>query len=186
MSVIDILINKKYKDEVFNFISNLQNITIDIAKSVIVEVNIHDELPEQFKSIFNVKQITGKYDLTVLNPDGKTYDEQYISVFKSVITNFSNYSKEEYEDRRFNLYVQNLGYIYLGETHDGETFTAEINSSELPEKTMEKIKNKLIQSGYLKLNPKSKSKKPLILEVQLQITQTFERHNSFKDYPFAM
>lgn len=182
----DILINKKYKDEVFNFISNLQNITIDIAKSVIVEVNIHDELPEQFKSIFNVKQITGKYDLTVLNPDGKTYDEQYISVFKSVITNFSNYSKEEYEDRRFNLYVQNLGYIYLGETHDGETFTAEINSSELPEKTMEKIKNKLIQSGYLKLNPKSKSKKPLILEVQLQITQTFERHNSFKDYPFAM
>ena len=180
----DILINKKYKNEVFSFISNLQNITIDIAKSVIVEVNIHDELPEQFKKIFNVKQITGKYDLTVLNPDGKTYDEQYISIFKSVVTNFSNYNKEEHEDRTFGLYIQNIGYIYLGETNDGETFTAHISSSELPEKTMEKVKSKLIQSGYLKLNPKSKSKKPQVIEVQLQITQTFERHGNFKNFSY--
>ena len=82
------------------------------------------------------------------------------------------------------MYIQNIGYIYLGETNDGETFTAQISSSELPEKTMEKVKSKLIQSGYLKLNPKSKSKKPQVIEVQLQITQTFERHGNFKNFSY--
>jgi molybdopterin converting factor small subunit len=41
-------------------------ITIDVVKSIIEEVNIHNESPSVFMDVFNVKKITGKYTVTKL------------------------------------------------------------------------------------------------------------------------
>lgn len=68
--VNDILEYTEFKDDCINFISNLETITIDIVKAVLLEVNIHQESPSVFENVFNVKKIKGKYNLIVLD-DGK-------------------------------------------------------------------------------------------------------------------
>lgn len=68
--VDDRLINKEFKDEVVKFLANLEIITIDIVCAVIEEVNIHDELPEKFKGVFNVKPLDDVFDVSILK-DGK-------------------------------------------------------------------------------------------------------------------
>lgn len=66
----DILIHKELYDKVLHFISTLEIITIDIVKAICQEVNIHNEDPENFASIFNIKRISGKYDVYHVNEDG--------------------------------------------------------------------------------------------------------------------
>jgi len=68
--VDDILINKDYKSECINFISNLETITVDIVKAIISECNIHNEAPSAFESVFNVKKLKGKYNLSLKEKDG--------------------------------------------------------------------------------------------------------------------
>jgi hypothetical protein len=51
----DLLINKSHKDDCIKSISKLQIITVDLVKSIIQEVNIHDEAPSKFMDFFNVK-----------------------------------------------------------------------------------------------------------------------------------
>lgn len=68
--VDDQLINKEFKDEVVKFLANLQIITIDIVTSVVEEVNIHNELPEVFKDVFNVKAMDDVFDVYVLDAKG--------------------------------------------------------------------------------------------------------------------
>jgi SpoVK/Ycf46/Vps4 family AAA+-type ATPase len=64
--VDDLLKYKKHKGELISAISNLEVITIDVVKSIIEEVNIHNEPPSVFMDVFNVKKITGKYTVTKL------------------------------------------------------------------------------------------------------------------------
>jgi DNA polymerase III gamma/tau subunit len=71
--VDDILVHTHHRDSTIQFISCLELITVDIVKAVCTEVNIHDEDPEKFASIFNVKKLTGKYDVYILGPDGKNH-----------------------------------------------------------------------------------------------------------------
>ena len=61
--VNDILIYTNLVEEVKLFISTLEIITVDIVKAICEEVNIHNESPKEFSNIFNVKKITGKYDV---------------------------------------------------------------------------------------------------------------------------
>lgn len=69
----DRLKNKTFKDETEKFISNLEIITVDIVNSIIDEVNIHNEPPSAFKDVFNVKKISGKYNILLVNEkDGST------------------------------------------------------------------------------------------------------------------
>lgn len=201
----DILINKEFKHEVFKFISNLQSITIDIAKAVLSEVNIHNELPEKFEDVFNVQKITGKYDLTIINDAGETYKEKRIDLFKSVTTNFESFNIEHYQDSTFTLYLgNNLGSINLQDTNDGEIFTATISSDFFPEKTLKRIKAQLQEAGLLKVskpksNAKAKKERLLIssesqptnsqpssfkIEVQLKITQAFSTNRMFNNYGY--
>ena len=65
--VDDRLIHKSLKDETIKFISNLEIITVDIVNSIIDEVNIHEEAPDKFKAVFNVKKISGKYNILLVN-----------------------------------------------------------------------------------------------------------------------
>jgi len=59
----DKLKHMKFKDEVIKFVSNLEIITVDIVSSIIDEVNIHEEAPNDFKDVFNVRKISGKYNI---------------------------------------------------------------------------------------------------------------------------
>ena len=67
--VDDTLNNRKFKHDVISAISNLEIITIDIVKSIIEEVNLHNESPTEFMDVFNVKKITGKYTLYQITKD---------------------------------------------------------------------------------------------------------------------
>lgn len=66
----DILIHKQFTDECVQFISSLETITVDIVKAVLNEVNIHEEAPTAFESIFNVKKLKGKYNVSIREEDG--------------------------------------------------------------------------------------------------------------------
>lgn len=68
--VEDLLEHKQFKKECVRFISNLENITVDIVKAVVNEVNIHAEPPEVFGSIFNVKKLKGKFNIKVEDEHG--------------------------------------------------------------------------------------------------------------------
>jgi len=61
--VEDCLVYKKFKDETIKFISTLEIITVDIVKSIVAEINIHQEGPEAFKDVFNIKQGNSEFDV---------------------------------------------------------------------------------------------------------------------------
>lgn len=61
--VEDTLLNKEYKDQVIEYISGLELVTVDIVKAVVQEVNIHNEPPEVFKDVFNAIAQKGKVDV---------------------------------------------------------------------------------------------------------------------------
>jgi SpoVK/Ycf46/Vps4 family AAA+-type ATPase len=55
MEVVDDLLEyEEYREETIQFISELPIITMDLVKSVIQEVNIHQQTPYVFKEVFNV------------------------------------------------------------------------------------------------------------------------------------
>ena len=57
----DLLVYPKHKTNLIKFISSLTLITVDIVKSIIQEVNIHNESPEVFEEVFNVTKTEGKF-----------------------------------------------------------------------------------------------------------------------------
>lgn len=61
--VDDKLQHKQFRKDCIDFISRLETITIDIVKAVIEEVNIHNEVPENFKDVFNIKAITNRVNV---------------------------------------------------------------------------------------------------------------------------
>lgn len=76
----DRLKHKHLKDETIKFISNLEIITVDIVNSIIDEVNIHEESPDKFKAVFNVKKISGKFNILLVNEKDATTTELKKSV----------------------------------------------------------------------------------------------------------
>lgn len=101
--VNDVLIHKQFTSQCIKFISNLEVITVDIVKAVIQEVNLHEEEPEIFKDVFNVKKLTGKYNLEV------EIDGEFISLIKDAELN----RRPRYTDRSLNDYLTVNGQ-YLG------------------------------------------------------------------------
>lgn len=45
----------EFKDEIIDFVSKLEIITIDLVKAIIEEVNLHNASPNKFKDFFNVE-----------------------------------------------------------------------------------------------------------------------------------
>ena len=78
--VDDVLAYPQHRQACIEFISSLQIITVDIVKSVLQEVNIHDEPPSKFESVFNVQKNTGKYDVFVKRAE----DAEYVKVVSRV------------------------------------------------------------------------------------------------------
>jgi len=61
--VDDCLENKELRSEVINFIARLEMITVDVVKTICQEVNVHGEGPESFEGVFNVRRVSGKFDI---------------------------------------------------------------------------------------------------------------------------
>ena len=69
--VDDKLVHKHLREQTIKMISELPIITMDLVKSVIEEVNIHNEDPALFKSIFNVQGDQSEmYNVYTIAEDG--------------------------------------------------------------------------------------------------------------------
>jgi hypothetical protein len=103
--VDDILEHPQLKKECVSFISSLETITIDIVKAVINEVNIHEEAPSEFESVFNVKKIRGSYNVKMVE-NGQLSD---------LASNVKIYPRPTYNDNavgnRFEIDGNTIGYI---------------------------------------------------------------------------
>jgi len=71
----------EFKDETIKFISQLELITVDIVSAVVQEVNIHQEAPDVFESVFNVSKVRGSHDVYRIAKDklGKHREEKIFS-----------------------------------------------------------------------------------------------------------
>ena len=96
--VDDILVHKELKDVCVKFISELEQITIDIVKSVLNEVNIHHEDPYTFKNIFNIKLMNKKKNIykMEIDKDGKILNQKL--VYSKVEVNYRSFKNEEGDD----------------------------------------------------------------------------------------
>ncbi len=103
--VDDILEYPEFKNECISFISNLETITVDIVKAVINEVNIHGEGPSEFEDVFNVRKLTGKYNVSI-EEDGQ---------MSEIATNSSVYPRPTFSEgnigRHFEIDNQSIGVI---------------------------------------------------------------------------
>jgi hypothetical protein len=104
--VDDVLVHTQFKKECINFISNLETITVDIVKAIINEVNIHEEGPSAFESIFNVKKLKGKYNISMKDDDG-----QLVELASSVSVYPRPMFTESHVDYRFEIDNQSIGII---------------------------------------------------------------------------
>jgi DNA-directed RNA polymerase subunit F len=99
--VDDLLIYKQFKKECINFISNLETITVDIVKAIIEEVNIHEESPLNFETIFNVKKIKGKHNLFIKEKDGNLTE---------LASNANIYPRPMYNETHVGYYLEINGH----------------------------------------------------------------------------
>lgn len=101
----DILEYPEYKSECIKFISSLELITVDIVKSILQEVNIHNESPEKFGDVFNVKKLTGKYNIYTL---GEGEIEQITA------KNIDIYPRPKYSENTIGYHLE-IDNTYLGQ-----------------------------------------------------------------------
>lgn len=74
--VDDLLIHEELRDETIEYLSTLEIITIDIAKTLVEEVNIHHETPKVFGDYFNTKQVNNQCSVFVIEDnDGVTTEK---------------------------------------------------------------------------------------------------------------
>ena len=71
--VDDMLIHTRHRKQTIAMIASMPIITMDLVKSVIQEVNIHDEAPETFRSFFNVngEDDRKEYNVYYINEEGQ-------------------------------------------------------------------------------------------------------------------
>jgi DNA-directed RNA polymerase subunit F len=102
--VDDLLDNEDLREETIKYVSELELITVDIVKAVLSEVNIHNEAPEKFKSIFNAKSLGTRFDIYEVKegvPD---------LIFKSMNVNIRKFTPA-YIGMNFNNGIEHLGRV---------------------------------------------------------------------------
>ena len=133
--VDDMLIHEEFRVDTIEYLSTLETITIDIAKTLVEEVNIHNESPKVFGNFFNTKKVDNQFivfsvekenDITTekvifpkatVSPVKITTDSidqtLYINgnekgTIKSVVDEFVVY--EDYDDNMHMVRVEPLAY----------------------------------------------------------------------------
>lgn len=132
--VDDMLDNKDHKEALIRYVSTLRIITVDIVKSIVDEVNIHNEDPQLFKDIFNVKIRDEKYNVFDLTDS----QENPIKLFSDVDISPCKFNGDTLE-RVSGFEVQNS---YIGKIVDvinESTFVIELDLRGLPSKSTKEI-----------------------------------------------
>jgi hypothetical protein len=120
----DMLVNTSHKEDCIQSISNLAIITVDLVKSIIQEVNIHDEAPSKFIDFFNVKGSHADYTNTiptdlVLVKEGVITKELFaeninLETFKNLREGNYIYHNQEYFGKIIQKYPNNMLKIGVG------------------------------------------------------------------------
>jgi hypothetical protein len=132
--VVDEIVNDRLHDkslsqDLINFISELELITVDIVCAIVDEVNIHGELPEQFKDVFNVKKLSElfavyemvEFDATNITSSVNTSDPNIIQHTEKLVADnakvypkldpFAFENKDEIIGLNFVINRQHIGEI---------------------------------------------------------------------------
>jgi hypothetical protein len=73
LEIIDDKLEKpEHRQALFDLISQLEIVTVDIVSSLITEVNIHNEAPDTFFGVFNLEKMDTKKDVYIVNIDNNT------------------------------------------------------------------------------------------------------------------
>lgn len=76
--VDDMLINTELRDETIEYLSTLETITVDIAKTLVEEVNIHNESPKVFGSYFNTKKVDNQFVIFSVEKENEVTTEKLL------------------------------------------------------------------------------------------------------------
>ncbi len=113
----DKLKNKEFREETLKFISQLELITIDIVTSIVSEVNIHDETPENFVNIFNVKKLSEVFDIYEVDQENEDINSEK-KICERTKVNCHPDNLREYEGCNFMAGTRDLGIIQSVEGDD--------------------------------------------------------------------
>lgn len=164
--VDDVLVHKQFKAETIAAISNLEIITIDIVKSIIEEVNLHEESPKEFMDIFNVKKITGKYSVYSITKDehGKEVETE---LFKGV-----KLYPRDFDEDRIGSSLQ-ISDEYFGEIKEIVSFDT-IIVRPYPDE----------DDAPRKGRGKAKVKEPELVTLRIETYDSIHRNFKYLDYAF--
>ncbi len=157
----DLLVHKHHSASVEKFISELEIITVDIVKAVIQEVNIHDEAPDNFADVFNVRKVDNVFNVYQLqNEGGKLIETLRYSKVNVSPMKLSKKSVGKY------LNVGGLDIGIIREINSDGVISLEFYGDNETTGEMEKGKN-----SYKKIN--------------LKVEKTFHIHRSFSAGSFV-
>lgn len=126
----DNLKNKKYTNEIIEFIDSLAISTIDILKAIVDELNIHDTPIATFKNFFNVETAKYSWNLkvkTIYDSDDEGEGEYTVERFKKDLNRVGKKEKnnddKEYIVREYHIGVNsrkantsvNVAFMQTGE-----------------------------------------------------------------------
>lgn len=119
----DCLKRKKYKDDILTFLKPLEIITVDIVKSIVIEVNIHDEEPTICCKDFNLQFKKGEYmALKIIGKQEVLYIER---IPQKDLTNLFN-PRIPWKGK--NLYIgEEYYYTQSAPDYDNLVFTFKMN-----------------------------------------------------------
>lgn len=138
--VDDMLQYPEHRNATIEFIAGLKMITVDIVKAVISEVNIFNETPEAFKSVFNVEEKGTAFN--VYSGDVAKSSNRVNPIYTSVTIepNPDGYKRRPTRYAGNNLYVDGT---YLGEVVklEGHVITYKTDSNKKESITFETSKS---------------------------------------------
>jgi len=122
----DLLLCPEHKEGILKFVSSLEIITIDVLKAIIEEVNIHNEDPVHFKDVFNVKKMTGKFNIIELveNEEKKVTETLFQSGVRISPKSFDQYSEGD------NFYIDGEKFGEIEEVLGFDTIIVKVKEEE--------------------------------------------------------
>ena len=122
----DMLVNKVHREKCLEFVKRLNIITIDVVKTVLEEVNIHDEAPDDgYFDFMNVYENDLLFDVFLVDEDGN----QKLIAKSTKLSNEPEYTNEDkYSYFRINgkiigeIQEITSPYTFILSTNSGDTF----------------------------------------------------------------
>jgi len=188
----DLLKYKNFKKELVEFVSGLELLTIDIVKAVIQEVNIHNESPTKFESVFNAKRLSTKFNLYFVlektreeqerDMDNHVYGlEKTVEIAFGVGTNFRNY--KPYKNEKFDLSVSEIGHFEIIKPISHSVVLVQFELGNIYNAYQNVIKDALKKMGVkLSKNNSTIYQAKLKIENAYVYNESYQRSNYYNKY----